>query len=110
MWMSHYYQAPAGQVFDTLIPSSVRANAGTRERTYFTPARSAEDEELLKSLPKKQQSALRFLIAAGRPMTASQLMVHAECTQAPIRQLRKKGLLQESIRREMLRKRLIASA
>ncbi len=44
-----------------------------------------DDEALLKSLPKKQQSALRFLIAAGRPMTASQLMVQAECTQGPIR-------------------------
>ncbi|CAN0260642.1 unnamed protein product, partial [Hapterophycus canaliculatus] len=36
MWMSHYYQVPAGQVFDTLIPSSVRAAAGTRRMTYFT--------------------------------------------------------------------------
>ncbi len=99
VWMSHYYQAPAGQVFDTLIPSSVRSNAGTRERTYLTPV--AADEQLLNSLPRKQQSALRFLIAAGRPMTASQLMVQAECTQGPIRQLRKKGLLKESVRREL---------
>jgi primosomal protein N' (replication factor Y) len=101
MWMSHYYQAPAGLVFDTLIPSSVRANAGTRERTYFTPAAAADNEELLNSLPKKQQSTLRFLIAAGRPMTAAQLMAQADCTQGPIRSLRKKGLLTESIRREM---------
>ena len=34
-------------------------------------------------------------------MTASQLMVQAECTEGPIRQLRKKGLLTESVRREM---------
>ena len=101
LWMSHYYQAPAGQVFDTLIPSSVRANAGTRERTYLTPGPLAQDDDAVNSLPKKQQSALRFLIAAGRQLTTSQLAVAAECTQGPIRQLRKKGFVVENVRREM---------
>ena len=101
MWMSHYYQAPAGQVFDTLIPSSVRANAGTRERTYLTPSPLADDETALAALPKKQQVALRFLIAAARPMTATDLAVQAECTQGPIRILRKKGFVTENVRREM---------
>ncbi|KAA5544703.1 primosomal protein N' [Roseiconus nitratireducens] len=101
MWMSHYYQSPAGQVFDALIPSSVRANAGTRERTYLTPAPATEDESVVDRLPPKQQKALRLLIASGRPMTAAQLMVHAECTAAPISALRKKGLVQEESRREM---------
>ncbi len=100
-WMSHYYQAPAGQVFDTLIPSSVRASAGTRERTYLSPHGPSLDDALIESLPKKQQSALRWLITAGRPMTASQLMVEAECTADPIRRLKKKGLLKEEVRREM---------
>ncbi|QEG02462.1 Primosomal protein N' [Stieleria maiorica] len=100
-WMSHYYQSPAGQVFDALIPSSVRASAGTRERTYLTPAPSTADESVVDALPKKQQRALRLLITAGKPMTASQLMVHAECTAAPINALRKKGLLSEDTRREM---------
>ncbi len=101
LWMSHYYQAPAGQVFDALIPSSVRANAGTRERTYFTPDRSMLDDSVIESLPKKQQAVMRFLIAAGRPMTAAQLMVEAECTQDPVKRLQKKGLLNASVRREM---------
>lgn len=100
-WMSHYYQSPAGQVFDALIPSSVRAGAGTRERIYLSPAPSTDDETIVDALPPKQQRALRTLIAAGRPMTASQLMVHAECTAAPINALRKKGLLSEDSRREM---------
>jgi primosomal protein N' (replication factor Y) len=100
-WMSHYYQSPAGQVFDALIPSSVRANAGTRERTYLSPAPSTTDETVVDALPAKQQRALRLLIAAGRPMTSSQLMVHADCTAAPINALRKKGLVTEDARREM---------
>tara|TARA_R110002049_G_scaffold2750_10_gene22432 strand:+ start:70005 stop:72434 length:2430 start_codon:yes stop_codon:yes gene_type:complete len=101
LWMSHYYQAPAGQVFDTLIPSSVRSNAGTREKTYFSPDRNAIDDELIEALPKKQQAVLRFLLAAGQPMTSPQLMVEAGCTQDPIRRLRKKGLLCEDVRREL---------
>lgn len=100
-WMSHYYQSPAGQVFDALIPSSVRSSAGTRERTYLTPSHQAADEASVDGLPKKQQRALRMLIASGKPMTSQQLMVHAECTAAPINALRKKGFLDESTRREM---------
>ena len=100
-WMSHYYQSPAGQVFDALIPSSVRGSAGTRERTYLSPAPSTEDESVVDALPAKQKRALRMLIASGRPMTASQLMVYAECTAAPINALRKKGMVTEDTRREM---------
>lgn len=100
-WMSHYYQAPAGQVFDTLIPSSVRSGAGTRERTYLSPDDRSVDDAMLESLPKKQQSVMRHLIVAGRPMTASQLMVEAQCTADPIRRLKKKGLLTSDVRREM---------
>ena len=101
LWMSHYYQAPAGQVFDTLIPSSVRSHAGTRQRTYYSPSPSASDETVVEALPNKQKSVIRFLIAAGRPMTASQLMVEASCTQDPIKRLQGKGLLQADVRREM---------
>ena len=101
LWMSHYYQAPVGQVFDTLIPSSVRSHAGTRQKTYLLPDHSAIDDQRIESLPKKQQAVMRLLLAAGRPMTSPQLMVEAGCTQDPIRRLRKKGLLVEDVRREL---------
>ncbi|WP_146399542.1 replication restart helicase PriA [Planctomycetes bacterium CA13] len=100
-WISHYYQTPTGQVFDTLIPSSVRANAGTRERTYLTPCKQKSDDKSIEALPAKQQAAFRFLIAAGRPMTASELMVHAECTRGPINALQSKGYVEVAVRREM---------
>ncbi|KAA1260758.1 Primosomal protein N' [Rubripirellula obstinata] len=101
MWMSHYYQAPAGQVFDTLIPSSVRSNAGTRERTYFKLTRRDIEDELIESLPPKQQQAIRFLIMSGRPMTSAQVMIGADCTISPIKSLEKKGLVVSEARREM---------
>lgn len=101
MWMSHYYQAPAGQVFDALIPSSVRSGAGTRERTYFSLASNAIDEPTIESLPDKQRSIIRFMIAAARPMTSSQIMVEAGCTIGPVKSLEKKGLIRSESRREM---------
>ena len=101
MWMSHYYQAPAGQVFDALIPAGVRSSAGTRQRTYFGPDRSLIDDAVIEALPKKQQAVIRFLIASGRQMTASQLMLEAGCTQDPIKRLHKKGLLHAEVRREI---------
>jgi len=100
-WISHYYQAPLAQVFDTLIPSSVRSQAGTREKTYLSPQIDAIHDDVLEGLPKKQQAVLRFLLAAGQPMTLSQLMVEAQCTPDPIRRLQKKGLLQQQLRREI---------
>lgn len=101
LWMSHYYQAPAGQVFDTLIPSSVREGAGTRQRTYFRPAPDTTDETALAALTPKQQTIVRHLIAAGRAMTAAELIAALGCTEDPIRRLRNKGLLREETRREM---------
>jgi primosomal protein N' (replication factor Y) len=101
MWMSHYYQAPAGQVFETLIPSSVRGQAGTREQTYYTPESSQLDDAVIESLPQKQQVAIRFLIAAGRPLTAAQWMVEVGCTKDPINRLLRKGLISAKVRREM---------
>ena len=102
MWMSHYYQCPAGQVFETLVPSSVRSGAGTRQRTYYKVATRKLDDKLIDSLPEKQQSVLRHLIAATRPLTSQQLMIEAECTASPIKGLEKKGFIVADSRREMV--------
>ncbi len=101
MWISHYYQTPAGVVFDTLVPSGVRAAAGTRQQNYYTPAPSSLDDSLVDALPSKQRSALAFLIAAARPMTLAQWTVEAGCTDGPIRQLIRKGLVKTQSRREL---------
>ena len=101
LWISHYYQTPAGVVFETLVPSGVRAAAGTREQKLYTPGREALDDRIVDALPTKQRAALRFLIAGGRPMTLSQWTVSAECTESPIRQLIQKNLVDTQTRRVM---------
>jgi len=101
LWISHYYQTPAGVVFDTLVPAGVRGAAGTREQKFFSPAPQSLDDRLVDALPVKQRSALRYLIAASRPMTLAQWTVEAECTEGPIRQLLRKGLVSVQSRRVM---------
>ncbi|MEM9364373.1 MAG: primosomal protein N' [Planctomycetota bacterium] len=100
LWMAHYYHVPAGQVFDTLIPSSVRSNAGTRQTTYYLPSASLDASQLEK-LPAKQKAVASLLIQRRQPMTAAELAVQAGCTEAPIRQLVKKNLLVSERRREI---------
>ncbi len=99
--MAHYYQAPAGQVFDALIPAGVRGSAGTRERAFVLPTKMALDDRLVDPLPVKQRTALRHLIAAAKPLTIPQLSALAECTDEPIRQLKKKGFLSVELKRVM---------
>ena len=101
MWMAHYYQAPAGQVFDALIPAGVRGGAGTREKKFLKPAKAALDDAVVDKLPVKQRAALRHLIAAARPLTVPELTTLAECTDEPVRQLRKKKLVLTETRRVM---------
>jgi len=99
LWMSHYYQAPAGQVFDALIPAGVRSGAGTREQVFFKPSSLALDDAQVAPLPTKQRAAIGHLLVAGKPLTAAELALLAECTEAPIRELKKKGFLLAERRR-----------
>jgi len=99
MWISHYYQAPPGLVFDTLIPSGVRTAAGTREVSFFKLAPCSLDDALVSGLPTKQQSVVRRVVDSPGEWTLGQLMAAAECTEAPVRQLVKKGFLEVEKRR-----------
>ena len=101
LWMSHYYQAPAGLVFDTLIPSSVRTMAGTRETIYYSPKEEAKNAELIDILPVKQKAVVMALLRAQKPLSSPQLMHEAQCSQDPIKRLLKKDLLKTESRREL---------
>lgn len=100
-WMSHYYQTPIGQVFDTIVPASVRSAAGTRNRTYLTADPATATDAAIAKLPPKQRVAIQTLITSTNPLTATQLAAAAGCTEAPIRSLRKRGMIREESRREM---------
>ncbi|TVP99804.1 MAG: primosomal protein N' [Planctomycetaceae bacterium] len=101
LWISHYYQAPPGLVFDTLIPAGVRSAAGTREQSFLSPAPPALDDARVAALSPKQQAAVRQLIAAGKPMMPTELAAAVGCTEVPIRSLIKNGFLAIERRRVM---------
>ncbi len=93
-WMVDYYLSDWGETIETVVPSSVRAAAGTRSIALWSAAPdAAADLDSLK-LPPKQLAAMRVLAAAKRPMTAQQLAAAAGCTMAPLTAVRRKRLVQ----------------
>lgn len=100
-WMADYYLCPLGQVLQTMIPAGVRGQAGTREMSFLTvPPETAE--RLARGeikLGEKQLAALRILVESPRPLTPPELAEAARCTLGPISELRKKRLVQVTVRR-----------
>ncbi len=98
-WMSDYYLARPGQVLEALIPAGVRSLAGTRAVKYYalnTNSLSAGDIE---KLPSKQQRIVEVLRGKEVWLTGDQICKQVGCTQAPLRSLMNKGLLQVESRR-----------
>lgn len=93
-WMSRYYIAPLGQVFEAAIPAGVRAAAGSRQRMVLYPTAKAEDEAHIDGLSPKQQSILRQLLLIGGGVTIDQLQKLVECSTAPISALREAGFIE----------------
>ncbi|MEZ6074582.1 MAG: primosomal protein N' [Pirellulaceae bacterium] len=93
-WMSRYYIAPLGQVFEAAIPAGVRASAGSRQRIVLYPTSQAEDDARIDALSVKQQSVVRQLIMVGGGVTIDQLQKMAECSTAPITALREAGFIE----------------
>lgn len=91
-WMSRYYVAPLGQVFEAAVPAGVRASAGSRQRTMLYPA--AGSDSRLEALTEKQRSVMQALIMAGQGVTQDHLKQLAGCSGAPIKNLREGGLIE----------------
>ncbi|MEX2307158.1 MAG: primosomal protein N' [Pirellulales bacterium] len=98
-WMADYYLCPWGQVLEAVVPAGVREQAGTRNVTLLTVPPDAAARITKLKLPVKQAEALKLLAGSGKPLTARQLAAQAGCTMAPINELRKKGLVAESVER-----------
>lgn len=93
-WMSRYYIAPLGQVFEAAIPAGVRASAGSRQRIVLYPTSQADDDARINALSVKQQSVIRQLIMVGGGVTIDQLQKMADCSTAPITALREAGYIE----------------
>jgi primosomal protein N' (replication factor Y) len=100
-WMSEYYLCPLGQVLQTIVPSGVRGQAGTREMTFLSVSESVRQQLVAGTLKlgAKQLDALRILAASPRPLTPPELAQAAKCTLGPIAELRKKKLVAVKVQR-----------
>jgi primosomal protein N' (replication factor Y) len=98
-WMADYYLCPWGQVLEAVVPAAVRYEAGTRDVRLLHVAPEASRGVGDLKLPAKQADVLRTLAASPRPLSLKELSVRAGCTVAPINQLRKKGLITETVER-----------
>jgi len=98
-WIADHYLCPLGQVLEAVVPSGVRGQAGTRMTTLLSVPTEVTARLTQLVLPKKQADVLRFLAASPRPLTPAQLAEGAGCTQAPIGELRRKGLIIAATRR-----------
>ena len=98
-WIADYYLCPWGQVLESVVPAGVRHEAGTRDVTLLSVSPEVAARTAQLDLPARQADALRILASSPRPMSVKQLAARAGCTMAPIGQLRKKGLLVETVER-----------
>jgi primosomal protein N' (replication factor Y) len=92
-WMADYYLCPWGQVLECVVPSGVRAQAGTREVYLLSVPASVTARLTQLKLPGKQADALRALAGSARPLTWQQLAERAQCKHGPIKRLEEKGLI-----------------
>jgi primosomal protein N' (replication factor Y) (superfamily II helicase) len=98
-WIAGHYLCPLGQVLEAVVPSGVREQAGTREATFLSVSTAVAARLSTLQLPPKQMQALQILAAAARPLTPPELATAAQCTLAPIQELRKKKLIIASLER-----------
>jgi primosomal protein N' (replication factor Y) (superfamily II helicase) len=98
-WMAEYYLCPWAQVLEAVVPAGVRYEAGTRDVRLLHVAPETARRIGDSKLPSKQAEVLKTLAASPRPLSLKELAVRAGCTVAPINQLRKKGLITETVER-----------
>lgn len=102
-WISEYYFCPLGQVLETILPSGVRAKAGTRVAKVFYVDEKAwkdlNDQPGLLKIPQKQLMVLEAVRKNPEVYTKLELMRTAKCSTSPIDSLLKLGLLKTKTQR-----------
>ena len=98
-WIAEYYICPLGNVIETVVPTGVRDDSGTREVLFLGLAadRHGQLDEI--RLPAKQQAVVDVLRQGAGDWTPRELAETVGCTLGPINALRKKGIVVASSRR-----------
>jgi primosomal protein N' (replication factor Y) len=109
-WMAEYYLCPLGQVLEAVVPAGVRHEAGTRAVSLLSVLPEVAERIGQLALPPKQAEALKVLASSPRPMSVRELAGRVQSTIGPINELRKKGLVAESVERMGINRPVAAAA
>jgi primosomal protein N' (replication factor Y) len=95
-WIARYYAGPLGLTLDAMVPAGIKAGRAlptVRLAAWVGPG----DPRALSDLPGAQKRVAEALLQiAPDSLPVSALLAQAGCTQAPLRGLVKKGLVQLS--------------
>jgi len=121
-WISDYYLCRLGTVIETIVPTGVRTEAGSREVLFLSLSETArqaiaagilnEDNGAARKASKLtnlQCEVLKTMAESHQDWTLAELAETVGCTLAPISSLRKKGWIAASTRRVQQKTHEIAS-
>jgi primosomal protein N' (replication factor Y) len=94
-WISRYYVCPLGQVLSAMVPAAVKQDAGVRTKLFVSLSETFNEEVKLSSPKQKALVEILRQAAASNEETAMDketLLESADCTDAPLKQLVRKGL------------------
>lgn len=94
-WISRYYVCPLGQVFSAMVPAAVKHDAGVRTRMFVSLTNATLDEAAISGAKQKKLVEILRQANALSPESALDkdiLLEEADCTDAPLKQLVRKGL------------------
>ena len=98
-WISSYYVCELGLVIETIIPTGVRNQSGTREMLFIQAADGVLDNPDTHRLTPLQEKILKTLASSAQDWTPRELGETVGCTQGPISTLRRRGLIVTTSRR-----------
>lgn len=92
-WISDYYLTPLGSVLETIVPTSVREQAGTREMVFLSLGETAPSDWNQQKLTEQQRRVLETLAGYSEALTQKELCELTLCSAAVISGLRRRGLI-----------------
>ncbi len=92
-WIADEYVCPLGAAIESIVPTSVREQAGTREFLFFSLADDWAERSSTMRLGAQQRRILEMFALSPEALTMKELCERAGCTPGPANALREKGLL-----------------
>ena len=98
-WIADEYLCSFGKVLETVVPAAVRGQAGTYMAKFLSVTTRVAARLTQLKLPPKQFAIVQLLAASPSPVLQQTLLQKVGCTNAPLKGLIDKGLVEVEQRR-----------